>query len=156
MKNIKDIGLTDHSSLCGCNCSAGSSALRLEGVLVWTEITLRLALLGFSMVLGMALSGLSIVLRLGLVYSIVLGWGLVWLTTLLGGTGMTVDWPTGAQRTRTKACFEESDMALLAKRMLLPRFSSLVARITRPLLGTPPLHFFTASVMSSSTNPAGR
>ena len=41
-----------------------------------------------------------------------------------------------SQRTRTNACFEESNMAWLAKRISLPGSNSFVARITKPLLVT--------------------
>ena len=59
------------------------------------------------------------------------------------------------QCTKTNACFEVSELALLAKRVSLPASSSFVARITKPLLGTPLLQAFTAFVTSNSTKPLG-
>ena len=58
------------------------------------------------------------------------------------------------QRTKTNACFE-AVLALLAKRVSLPGINSFVARITKPLLGTPLLQAFTAFVTSNSTKPLG-
>ena len=59
------------------------------------------------------------------------------------------------QRTKTNAYVELSMLALLAKRVSLPGSSSFVARITKPLLGTPLLQSFTAFVTSNSTKPLG-
>ena len=58
------------------------------------------------------------------------------------------------QRTKTNACFE-AVLALEANRVSLPGLNSFVARITKPLLGTPLLQAFTAFVTSNSTKPLG-